>query len=246
MATYNGSCGDSATWTFDDSTGLLRISGTGAMTDYTGNSNPTWYNHKSNIRQVIIDSGITTIGSMSFYECTALTSVTIPNSVTEIGTNAFESTALTSVVIPDSVTIINGQAFSRCTALTSVVIGRAVTEIGFYAFDRCTALSSIAFKGNQPTLKQGSFGLGTTSKVYCTIYSNGWASDDVFTNSVVNAASTDLRFTIFTYEILKGSTVHVNVGGTWKESKPYVNVGGTWKEVVAVHVNVNGTWKEIS
>lgn len=42
-----------------------------------------------------------------------------------------------------------------------------------------------------------------------------------------------------------GATVHVNVGGAWRESTPYVNVSGTWKEVVGVYVNVGGTWKEV-
>ena len=66
---------------------------------------------------------VTNIGDMAFYTYTALTSVTIPNSVTTIGTQAFQDCrALTSVTIPDSVTSIGDYAFSSCTALTSFTV----------------------------------------------------------------------------------------------------------------------------
>ena len=64
--------------------------------------------------------------------------------VTEIKSNAFyECTKLTSVTIPDSVTSIGEHAFSDCTGLTSVTIGNSVTSIGDYAFDGCNGLKSI-------------------------------------------------------------------------------------------------------
>jgi hypothetical protein len=67
----------------------------------------------------------------AFYGCTSLTSVTIPNSVTVIGTYAFHGcTSLTSVTIPDSVSSIGSYAFEGCTSLTSVTIPGRVTSIG--------------------------------------------------------------------------------------------------------------------
>ena len=67
------------------------------------------------------DGSVTSISDYAFYECTSLTSITIPDSVTSIGDYAFSGcTALTSITIPDSVTGIGGEAFYGCSALTSI------------------------------------------------------------------------------------------------------------------------------
>ncbi|MCW5551308.1 MAG: leucine-rich repeat domain-containing protein [Verrucomicrobiae bacterium] len=77
---------------------------------------------------------VVSIGDLAFFECTSLTSVTIPNSVTSIGAWAFFScTNLTSVMIPNSVTSIGPRAFSS-TSQTSVMIPASVTNIGSLAF----------------------------------------------------------------------------------------------------------------
>ena len=77
-----GSCGDNVKYSLDTSTGVLTISGTGDMYSY----GPFYEN--TNIKSVIIENGVTSIGSYVFYKCTRLTSVTIPNSVKSLGDNA--------------------------------------------------------------------------------------------------------------------------------------------------------------
>ena len=84
--TLTGKCGENVTYSLDTSTGELVISGTGKMTDYSGTDSPFYQN--TNIKSVIIESGVTSIGSYVFYKCTRLTSVTIPNSVKSLGDNA--------------------------------------------------------------------------------------------------------------------------------------------------------------
>ena len=86
---------------------------------------------------------VTSIGSDAF-KYSSLTSVTIPNSVTSIGSYAFESCySLTSVTIPNSVTSIGSYAFESCYSLTSVNIPNSVTSIGDGAFQGCHGLTSV-------------------------------------------------------------------------------------------------------
>jgi hypothetical protein len=90
------------------------------------------------------DSTFTSIGFMAFYDCTGLTGVTIPNSVTSIEGGAFYGcTGLTGVTIPNSVTSIEGGAFVGCTGLTSVTIPNSVTSIGSAPFAFCDSLTVI-------------------------------------------------------------------------------------------------------
>ena len=138
-----GKCGDNVTYSLDTETGLLTISGTGDMYSYRQ------FFQNTNIKSVIIESGVTSIGDSAFDGCTSLTDVTIPNSVTSIGYSAFrDCRSLTSVTIPDSLTSIGEEAFSSCTSLTSVTIPNSVTSIGDSAFSGCRSLTSIEVSNN--------------------------------------------------------------------------------------------------
>ena len=111
--------------------------GNGKMVDFGEYSNKapwtTLYN--VNITSITISDSVTSIGKNAFYNCSGLTSITIPDSVTSIGNNAFrECTGLTSITIPDSVTSIGDNAFYGCTGLTSITIPDSVTSIGSHAF----------------------------------------------------------------------------------------------------------------
>ena len=97
-------------------------------------------------------------GDVVYSPCTTLTSVTIPNSVIEIGEEAFSGcTNLTSVNIGNSVTSIWPGAFYNCSSLTSVNIGNSVTSIGNYAFYNCSSLTSVNIPNSVTSIGGGVF-----------------------------------------------------------------------------------------
>ena len=158
----SGTTGD-CTWTLDDN-GVLTISGNGNMGDYSDKYNSTLKRYVTtapwgtDIKTVIIEDGVTSIGKYAFYNCTGLTNVTIPDSVTSIGSYAFFGcTGLTSVHITDiaawcniafSISYSNPLSYAHNLYLngvpvTNLVIPDGVTSIGSYAFRRCTGLTSV-------------------------------------------------------------------------------------------------------
>ena len=95
----------------------------------------------------VIPSSVKIIDKSAFAHCSNLTSIDIPNSVTEIR-SSFNNTGLINVVIPNSVKILEGWAFAHCKQLTSVIIGDSVEFIGDLAFSSCEQLVNIQIPDN--------------------------------------------------------------------------------------------------
>ncbi|MCL2444004.1 MAG: leucine-rich repeat protein [Treponema sp.] len=103
-----------------------------------------YFAYKTNITSVIIPNSITNIEGGAFAGSSNLTSIVIPNSVTSIGNSVFsDCTSLTSVVLPDSITDIGSFMFRDCSSLASIIIPNSVTSIGRDAFRGCTSLTNI-------------------------------------------------------------------------------------------------------
>ena len=149
---------DNLTWKLYEN-GTLNISGTGAMKDYDSDSNPSPAYNNLNVKKVVIEDGVTSIGERAFSNCSSLTNITIPNSVTSIGKYAFSyCSILTSITIPDSVTSIGKYAFHYCSNLTSITIPNSVTSIGNDAFSYCKSLTSITIPDNVTSIGEAAFG----------------------------------------------------------------------------------------
>ena len=101
------------------------------------------------LTSVTIEDGVTSIGTSAFYGCSGLTSIVIPDSVTSIDNYAFYNcSGLASVTIGNGVTSIYNDAFSYCYGLTSVTIGTGVTSIGSEAFLECYGLTDVYYQGD--------------------------------------------------------------------------------------------------
>lgn len=115
-AENSGTCGENLTWTLDDN-GTLTISGEGDMEDYAWY--PPWFNNKFNIKSVVIEEGVTSIGDRALRVC-HFTNIAIPDSVTKIGKEALASSDLTSVDIGRNVTSIAEDALMSCDSLAEI------------------------------------------------------------------------------------------------------------------------------
>lgn len=153
----SGTCGDNMTWRLSDS-GVLTISGSGAMYDYTIPDKGPWYSYKSNITSVVIEEGVTELGNCAFYMCGYITNVTFPNSLKSLGERCFFfCTRLNNVTLPGGLTEIADYAFSNCNAFTKIVVPEGVTRIGTHAFSDCSAVTEAILPSTLTTIGFSAF-----------------------------------------------------------------------------------------
>ncbi len=123
-----GSCGENLTWQLED--GILTISGTGDMS-FDGDA--PWCAVRSQITDVILEEGVTSIFDFAFSGCKNLTNVVLPTGLTYISHCAFDGcTKLTSITFPDSLQYISVNAFQNC-GLTSVTLPEGIQRIDAHA-----------------------------------------------------------------------------------------------------------------
>lgn len=178
-----GTCGINLEWLLRD-TGKLVISGYGPMYDYSDENKAPWYNYNSQINEIMITSGTTTIDTGAFYacdqvnkvsinssvmeigdyafkDCSSIFYVTLPSSLKKIGSYAFYGTNLASAEIPVNVETIGEGAFANCTQMISITINAPLTKLPEYSFNNCTYLTSVTFPSS---LKE----IGTAAFDSCT------------------------------------------------------------------------------
>lgn len=164
LADENNKCGEYLTWKLDE-IGILTISGTGDMYNYSSAYPAPWSAKNNDISEITVLDGVTSIGNNAFHSCNAesvdlqgtslvsigknafsrctmLMSIFIPESVQSIGSEAFSlCEGLSMVELPPTLTIIPDGIFTDCALLESIIIPDTVTEIGANAFLRCKVFS---------------------------------------------------------------------------------------------------------
>ncbi len=203
----SGSCGSNVTYVLYED-GLLTIRGNGRMRDYSTSYNRHPWEDEENVRRIIIESGVTSIGEYAFKNfgnlesvsipdsvesiglrafenCSSLTDITLPGGLTEIGASAFQNcSSLSGISIPDNVSVIDEAVFFGCRGLTEVWIPDGVTEIGDMAFYNCSSLQSVPIPDSVSEIGSMTFS-GCSSLTNVTI-PNGVKriGERVFTNCV--------------------------------------------------------------
>lgn len=176
----SGTIGD-LKWSFDTATGTITISGTGEMPDFDGGTRP-WDEFKEwDMKSIVINEGVTsvgnnafefiprvtsislpstlkTIGSGAFSGAVSLTALTIPTGVEKIGDVAFSEAGISSLRIPNTVKELGMAAFNYCQNLSSVTIGSGISSISDYAFFWCAKLKSITIPKTVTNI--GNYALG--------------------------------------------------------------------------------------
>ena len=138
--------------------GTLTISGNGDMPDFNfGNpsvSNRPWNDNIGSIQKIIIEDGVTSIGSNAFRKCDVY-SVSIPKSVKKIGNDAFRECRKISYVYLEGVVTIGERAFQSCDNIRGVTLPACINKIGSAAFFQCQELVSVGFDPNTQSVTVG-------------------------------------------------------------------------------------------
>lgn len=149
-----GSLGGDTYWKFDEATGELTVYGTGATDDFyerisyengaKRTPRPGFFDHKDNIKSVVVEQGITVLGKSIFAQLVNLSEISLPNTLTEIGEGSFgDCTSLQKINLPDSLISIGNSAFYNCSSLKEINLPESLEIIENRAFSNCTSLTAV-------------------------------------------------------------------------------------------------------
>ena len=161
----SGTCGEDLTWTVDQSTGVLTISGKGNMDNYayvtkygtladptitfrTGYQ-PPWYDYKDSITSIVVEEGVTCIGETAFMGLVNVKSMSLPSTLKELRRECFENLiSIEYIDLPDNIVSIGGFAFDCCLSLKKIDIPDSVVEMSGAVFLECRALEEVRLSEN--------------------------------------------------------------------------------------------------
>ena len=180
----SGKCGENLTWQYDETTKTLTISGTGEMYSYyetavTFRKIAPWRENeeiKNYLEKVIIEDGVTTIGSYAFYGCPNLEEVVLSESVTEIRSDAFYGCTALKTISIDKVTKLWSNVFTGCNSLESVTLAEGLTYVSGGIFSNCKSLKSVHIPSSVTFFEEGFYGCTSLESITVaegnTVYSS--------------------------------------------------------------------------
>ncbi len=235
----SGRCGDNLTWVLDGK-GVLTISGTGPMKDYSEDGPGL---SDSRIKKIVIEEGVTTIGTAAFHNSEYLVELTLPETLTSIGESAFLGcTRLVDFDIPASVTSIGGWAFQGCHGLRYLTLPATVTEMGPYIYNNCIRLKYVTLPDTMTLIPEGTFwkcDIATIDlpKNLTAIGPAAFANCTTMTEITIPAGVTEIGEQAFS-----GSTKLKNI--TFAGNAPAIGEACFQHVTAKVHYTANKTWTE--
>jgi len=145
----SGTFGGTLGWTLDGN-GYLNIKGSGPMPEPKPAEGEEidldaapWSGHKSNIKRVVIEEGITSVSTLAFPLFDSIEEISLPESLTSIGEMAFAGSGIQKLELPQNLETIGSYAFFLCRRLSEIELPSGVKEIGFGAFSDCAGLTEL-------------------------------------------------------------------------------------------------------
>ncbi|WP_343209898.1 leucine-rich repeat protein [Anaerolentibacter hominis] len=171
----------------------------GILTIRTNAATTAWRNDasidKAAVVSIVLDSGVSSIGSSAFQDCTSLVSITIPGNVTEINQYAFRRcTSLTNLTLENGLDAIGSGAFQNCTSLASVDLPSSVRIVAFNAFNSCISLTQINLPSGNSTFQSIDGVLYQDNGRTLVICPNGKAGDFVIPSGVTTIANNSFQY----------------------------------------------------
>ncbi len=215
------------TYTYDSRTYELKISGNGAMQNYSSGSQP-WKDYY--IKKVTVEEGVTTIGDNAFYNMIQIEEIDLPNSLQKIGKQAFAKTLLSEVDIPSHVEEICEAAFADCSYLKTIHFSydsqknAKLKTIGDFAFNGCKINNYMIFPNQLETVGMMAF-TGT------------------FTNINIGKNIKSIGMGAFTSSATEGA-LWINRGNPPTATSPVTGKDGRWSLHIPVGCRANYSTKE--
>ena len=135
---YEETCGDTLSWSLDDATGVLTVTGTGDMYDYSIETPAPWYDQRGSITALSLPVGLSSIGNAAFCDCQSITGIVLPDSLESVGVHAF----------------------AYCVRVPNMVMPAGVSHIPGYAFWG-NSMDYTLFLGDRPIIDEGNGDMGT-------------------------------------------------------------------------------------
>ncbi len=226
-----GVCGDDLEWMLDSS-GTLTITGSGDMYDCEMYGAP-WCEASDRIVTIKLPEGLTSIGAFAFQK-TAISKITIPDSVQAIGDSAFYCCEnLTEITLPNSVSHLDGFVFYGCSALTEVTLPGSLTELPNGLFDGCSTLTNVTIPQGVTTIGDWTFSdCKALTKInipenVTAIGANAFRNCGNLTYLCIPGDAPTIGYSAFEFV---NATIHYNSGSGGWENVVTQNYGGsiTW------------------